>query len=386
MLADYTDEDIIKPRTKKKKPTNLLRRPSRNRQKIERTRRIAKQNKTSVMSSNNRSTTSGNVGTSPPSTISDSISSEAELITTPNKLAAITVPDITSKDNQASTSSYKVNTTVLRPASREETDIAIDALLSLGRDLEFGTNTKTDDNENLQPIAPRNVLPDPAPMVSELNTDDPEIQDEQPSDEDDANGKGVEPKKIDTRNKKGQLIVQNYQLARKYKPKRRFSCVVCRQKFINNKELNDHFKVAHPPLTCSDCKKLFSTPSAFEKHKYTHYEYMYECKTCNKGFHFHSELTAHRRRHIADQGLVCFHPRCRKRFKRSSKLNAHLKNHTGKAIKCDHCDYTNKDIRNVRAHARKHSNVKGFLCKCGQTFKWGSQKKRHLDSGKCPGH
>ena len=137
MLADYTDEDIIKPQTKKKKPTNLLRRPSRNRQKIERTRRIAKQNKTAVMSSDSRSTASSNVSTSPPSTISDSISPEAELITAPNKLAAITVPDIASKDNQASTSSHKANTTVLRPASREETDIAIDALLSLGRDLEF---------------------------------------------------------------------------------------------------------------------------------------------------------------------------------------------------------------------------------------------------------
>ena len=154
------------------------------------------------MSSDSRSTASGNVGTSPPSTISDSISPEAELITLPNKLAAITVPDIASKDNQASTSSHKANTTVLRPASREETDIAIDALLSLGRDLEFGTNTETDDNENLQPITPRNVLPDPAPMVSELNSDDPEIQDEQPSAEDDANGKDVEPKKLILETKK----------------------------------------------------------------------------------------------------------------------------------------------------------------------------------------
>ena len=154
---------------------------------------------------------------------------------------------------------------------------------------------------------------------------------------------------------------------------------------MNNKELNDHFKNSHPPLTCSDCKKLFSTPSAFEKHKYTHYEYMYECESCSKGFHFQSELSAHQRKHLADQGLVCFYPKCGRRFKCNSELNAHLKGHTGKPIKCEHCEYSNKDIRNVRAHAWVHTNIQSFVCKCGKTFKWGSQKKCHVDSGKCPG-
>ena len=196
------------------------------------------------------------------------------------------VLDNASANNQASTSTCTAKSTVLIPASKEETDIAIDALLSLGRDLNFGINTETDDNDILQPIAPGNVLPDPAPMISEINSDDTEILDQQEP--------TVGTKKNDSGNKKGQLVIQNYQLARKYKPKRRFSCVGCPQKFMNNKELNDHFRNAHPPLTCSDCKKLFSTPSAFEKHKYTHYEYMYECTTCNKGFHFQSELTAHR--------------------------------------------------------------------------------------------
>ena len=48
--------------------------------------------------------------------------------------------------------------------------------------------------------------------------------------------------------------------------------------------------------------------------------------------------------------------------------------------------YTNRDIRNVRAHARVHTDVKTFVCaKCGKRFKWGGQKKQHVDSGKCPG-
>ena len=140
----------------------------------------------------------------------------------------------------------------------------------------------------------------------------------------------------------------------------------------------------HPPLTCSDCHALFTMPCAFEKHKYKHYEYMYECDRCGKGFHFESKLAAHKQKHIVDQGLACFHAKCGKCFKRTSELNAHLKNHTGKPIKCEHCTYTNKDIRNVRAHKHIHFDVQSFVCpKCGKKFKWGSQKKCYVDSGKC---
>ena len=111
---------------------------------------------------------------------------------------------------------------------------------------------------------------------------------------------------------------------------------------------------------------------------------MYDCDRCGKGFHFESELAAYKWKHIADQGLACFHAKCGKCFKHTSELNAHLKNHTGKPIKCEHCTYMNKDIRNVRAHKRIHFDLQSFVClKCGKKFKWGSQKKRHVDSGKC---
>ena len=108
---------------------------------------------------------------------------------------------------------------------------------------------------------------------------------------------------------------------------------------------------------------------------------MYEYDKCNKGFHFESELAAHKWKHTADQGLACFHANCRKRFKRSSELNAHLKNHMGKPIKCDYCTYLNKDIRNVRAHTRIHTNVQSFVCsKCGKKFKWDSQTAQENNS------
>ena len=200
------------------------------------------------------------------------------------------------------------NKILLTPASKEETKIAIDALLSMGSDLNYGLDEEPTDNELLQPIAPGNILPDPTPMISEMNSDDTEILDEHVATNDIDNKPKPSTKGTDVKQetRKGQLVIQSFQLARNRRPGCRFSCVGCSQKFANNKELNDHFRSLHPPLTCSDCKKLFSTPSAFEKHKYTHYEFMYECDKCNKGFHFESELSAHRRKHITDQGLVCF--------------------------------------------------------------------------------
>ena len=209
------------------------------------------------------------------------------------------------------------NKTLMVPATREEMMIAIDALLLLGNDLSCGLDMEPTENELLQPIAPVNTVPDPPQMVAETHSDDTEILEDPSATKNDNNqGEQITDKMERKKEKgKGQLVVQNFQLARNRRPKRKFRCVGCPQKFDNNRELNDHFKNSHPPLTCSDCKKLFLTPSAFEKHKYTHYEFMFECGKCNKGFHFESELSAHRRKHISDQGLVCFHANCGRRFK-----------------------------------------------------------------------
>ena len=184
---------------------------------------------------------------------------------------------------------------ILVPATTDETRTVIDALLSLGSDLPIGLNNDENNNEVLQPIAPGNILPDPTPMVADIDRDDMEILDEHVVPNEAENQEETPIIKTDNKpeKRKGQLVVQNFQLARNRRPKCTFSCVGCPQRFPNNKELNDHFRNMHPPLTCSDCNKLFSTPSAFKKHKYKHYDYMYKCDHCNKGFHFESELSAH---------------------------------------------------------------------------------------------
>ena len=104
-------------------------------------------------------------------------------------------------------------------------------------------------NELLQLIAPGNTLPDPTPMVSEINSDNTELLDETVVPQMD--NTPVAPNTKETGDKqgkrKGKLVVQSFQLAQNYKPKRRFRCVGCPQKFATNRELNNHFRSLHPP-------------------------------------------------------------------------------------------------------------------------------------------
>ena len=80
------------------------------------------------------------------------------------------------------------------------------------------------------------------------------------------------------------------------------------------------------------CEKTFDTPAAMVKHRYHHYEYVYECDHCGKGFHFESQLREHLRVHQVQGDWTCFHPKCGKRFKCESELSAHLIAHNKKDI------------------------------------------------------
>ena len=273
-LFNYEDNDDIGSNlppspAKRKRLTNLLRKPSRNRQKIERDRKKNKKKKGLTVNkrvADNKPPTSSALGASP-LRVSDSLSPVAQpttSITTPIPIKQTgyegqrlksDADASTSKEKSTPTSSEQ-NKTLTVAATREETMIAIDALLSLGNDLSCGLDMEPTDNELLQPIAPVNTVPVPPQIVAETHSDDTEIlEDPSSTKNDNDQGEQITDKMERKKGKgKGQLVVQNFQLARNRRPKRKFSCVGCPQKFDNNKELNDHFKTSHPPLTCSDCK------------------------------------------------------------------------------------------------------------------------------------
>ena len=127
-------------------------------------------------------------------------------IATTTKNQSIETPVVASTSTAQPTQS-KHDTTILVAATKEETKIAIDALLSLGNDLQYETDTNPTDNDLLQPIDPGKTLPDPTPMVSEMNSDDTEILETHTT----ADAEGEQPKPKGKKGKnKGQLVVQNF--------------------------------------------------------------------------------------------------------------------------------------------------------------------------------
>ena len=181
--------------------------------------------------------------------------------------------------------------------------------------------------------------------------------------------------------KKTHFRMKSYSLRRKPDVKRKFKCRICPEILNSVHKYNYHYREKHPALPCPHCTRNFTSPRYLSRHMYSHAEIMYECKICAKGFSFESQLVAHKRRHIKDTGYMCMKSNCGKSFKRDSELKAHVKTHRKTAIKCGHsdCSYSNKDIRNVRAHRKRHADNKPYKCpNCTASFKWQEQKKRHL--------
>ena len=283
--------------------------------------------------------------------------------------------------------------TLLTPATSTETKEAIEALLMLG-DMPILENNP-DDNASLVQItgtAPA-LQPDDASKPPPTNqTQDPllnmpgnpppgivigtAIKSESHKDN------NIQEVKIE----KKDLNIKQYGIKRKYKLMQKFKCKLCGEKLSSVQEFNQHCSDNHPPLPCPDCTQVFISPRILAKHRFTHADYMYECADCGHGFTFKSQLESHRKVHLKMAGFVCFKPKCGKRFKRESELNAHLIVHDKKEIKCKHCEYSNPDIRNVRAHMKVHSDRLPYHCPlCQKGFKWQQQKQRHLATCKGDG-
>ena len=188
-------------------------------------------------------------------------------------------------------------------ATEEETQTAIEALLTLGADMP-AADAEIDENAALVPLALQAPDPGPPPQPINANQTEPKII---------GTVVKVEQKTIQpgndqpTEKKKKTFVTVEYKLKWKYvNTKCKFPCKKCHQNFGSQREVNEHFRTTHPPVQCDICQRTFDTPAEMVKHKYHHYEYMYECDHCGKGFHFESQLKEHLRVHQAQGDWTCF--------------------------------------------------------------------------------
>ena len=270
-----------------------------------------------------------------------------KLANTPRPVRQCTTNPVTmnvNKDEPVASTSAGTGT-LMKLVTKQETEVVIKQMLDLN------AMPEDDDNDNTVPLLPQSpqATNTVTPGTVGTNVDIkpqmlPRILGTVIRVEDVPMAKTSDQSK----GKKKVFKTIEYKLKRKYVKLRKFSCVGCNSKFNTQKELNEHFRDQHPQVKCDLCEKFFDTSAAMLHHKYKHYKYMYECKTCGRGFQFASQLREHNHVHQSLGDWVCSKPKCAKRFKRESELNAHLVAHSNVKLKCDHCTYKNP----MNTHAR----------------------------------
>ena len=231
------------------------------------------------------------------------------------KGAASTASNLVQTQSQSDTHD-KTNPgkTTTIPVTSQESQEAIKALLMLGNPPEQAA-PDPDKNEILMSIAaPQeqdiHPVPPALPVVNLPDNPDEAVEhepgtalgvaiktdnvdntpdaDDQPQEIDD------DATKLDDKNvKKKTFVTKEYGLKQRIKPSRKFKCGVCAAELDTVRDYNQHYLDNHPLTPCPYCPRLFSSPRTMAKHKYSHVELMYECKTCGQAFTLKSQYDSH---------------------------------------------------------------------------------------------
>ena len=161
-----------------------------------------------------------------------------------------------------------------------------------------------------------------------------------------------------------------------------YKCNTCQEKSPKLAILNKHYIDNHPPVKFDKfdtCGKAFNSPSTLERHSFPHKELKFKCEVCGDKFPFKSALESHKIKHLKEKPQKCSIKKCDKSFFNIGNLHKHKKVYLNKKWNCSMCDYVSTDKRNLKAHMRKHSNLKPYICATFlELFKYHTQLRRHL--------
>ena len=138
-------------------------------------------------------------------------------------------------------------------------------------------------------------------------------------------------------------------------------CTLCSYKTTTKRHLRPHIMRCHVPQTnsCPICNKKYSMIKDLRYHMKTHYP-EHVCRLCKRRFPSKSILQLHHNRYHTEA----------KEKKRSQK---------GIMLKCDQCDYTNDQIKNLRDHKARHHMDKVFNCpRCDKCYALKKDLATHL--------
>ena len=94
---------------------------------------------------------------------------------------------------------------------------------------------------------------------------------------------------------------------RKLRKTRHFKCNISSMVTDSQALANKHYHKNHPPLKCPDCDQFFSNPCSLHRHKYSHPELKFPCRSWGRCFPFESDLLNHYLKHRRHPRHQCNH-------------------------------------------------------------------------------
>ncbi|XP_041934349.1 zinc finger protein 572-like isoform X3 [Alosa sapidissima] len=187
------------------------------------------------------------------------------------------------------------------------------------------------------------------------------------------------------------------------------SCTSCKRRFSTDTALRKHMKVhansldsgksskkskakgpfpcslcgkshAKPnPPPCDQCGKRYCTYVGLYRHRKLHTgERPYICDLCEKGFSGSDILKAHMLTHTGERAYMC--NVCGKAFTQGCALKRHLRIHTGeKPFACKVCSKTFRSKPELELHTRTHTGERPYQCsQCGKRFVASTHLRNHM--------